>query len=60
MTAAACGVRGSVVNTDEASAYKTLNAVGSYHHVAVNHSPKEYVAGIRYCEQHRRLLGLAL
>ena len=38
--------RGSVVNTDEASAYKTLEQVGPYSHVPVNHAREEYVAGI--------------
>ena len=40
--------RGSVVNTDEAAAYKTLETAGPYHHVAVNHSAYEYVAGIHH------------
>ncbi len=40
--------RGSVVNTDEASAYKTLEKAGPYTHFAVNHSREEYVAGIHH------------
>ncbi|NQW49983.1 MAG: IS1595 family transposase [Rhodospirillales bacterium] len=40
--------RGSVINTDESSAYKTLETAGPYTHFSVNHSAYEYVAGIHH------------
>jgi len=40
--------RGSLINTDEGTQYKSLEKVGPYRHMSVNHSIEEYVAGIHH------------